>query len=141
MKYIASIAALLAAGFISSGNAMAQKHEVMATIPFEFVVNGHSLRAGHYTFTADPTKPTVVKIEDREAKVHAVAIVLSGPSELKSTNTLEFNRYGGKYFLREIRADGASMNCYLTASKQEKWAAQAQQASVGNSQHVIVALK
>src|SRR5579871_2193602 len=131
MKRIAAVSLILAAGFLTAGSAIAQERGVEANIPFAFNLNGRTLPAGHYTIASDSKTPEVLLIEDRQDSVHIMTMALPGADESKKDNTLVFHRYGNQYFLTTVRANGASMNCHIATSKQEKWAkAQKDEASL-----------
>ena len=142
MKNIAAVTLIVAAGFISAGSALAQTHRVAANIPFNFTLNGRSLPAGHYTIGTESNNPDVLRIEDRDDSVYIMTISMPQPSERQTDNTVLFHKYGNQYFLSSIRASGASMNCHLQTSKQEKRAkAQKQEASLRVNNDVMIALK
>jgi hypothetical protein len=142
MKRIAAISLILAAGFLTASSAMAQQQSVAANIPFAFSLNGRTLPAGHYTIASDSKNPEVLNIEDRKDSVHLMTIALPGADESKKDNTLVFHRYGNQYFLTAVKANGASMDCHLATSKQEKWAkAQTQEAALRIDSDVIIALE
>jgi hypothetical protein len=143
MKRIFAVALVLAAGFLTTGSAMAQQHNtVVANIPFTFSLNGRSLPAGHYTISTDFNTPNVLRIEDRKDSVHIMTMAMSGVDESQNNNTLVFHRYGNQHFLSAIRANGASLNCHLATSKQEKWAkAQTQEASLRVNDDILIALE
>jgi len=142
MKRIAAVSLILAAGFLTAGSALAQERGIEANIPFAFSLNGRTLPAGHYTIASDSKTPEVLMIEDRNDSVHIMTLTMPGADESKKDNTLVFHKYGNQYFLTTIKANGASMNCHLTTSKQEKWAkAQTQEAALRIDNDVIIALE
>ena len=143
MKRILALTLILAAGFLTAGSALAQqRNAVAADVPFSFVLNGRSLPAGHYTITADPNSPEVLRIDDRDDSVHIITMAMPASSERQTDNTVLFHKYGNQYFLSSIRVSGSSMNCHLTTSKQEKWAkAQTQEATLRVNDDVLIALK
>jgi len=142
MKRIAAISLILAAGFLTAGSALAQTNKTVANIPFAFNLNGRTLPAGHYTLSTEVNAPNVLMVEDRDDAVHILTIALPGSEESSKDNTLVFHKYGNQYFLTTIRANGASMNCHLATSKQEKWAkAQTQEATLRVNNDVLIALK
>jgi hypothetical protein len=144
MKRIAEVALFVAAGFLTAGSAMAQNHEVKANIPFSFNLNGQTLPAGHYTIKSDSGSPQLLRLDDRADSVYTVVMARPDADRSQQDNTIEFHRYGNQYFLSSVRSSGASMDCHLVASKQEKWAkAAATQpvASVRTNDDVLIALK
>jgi hypothetical protein len=142
MKRIAAISLILAAGFLTAGSALAQTNKTVANIPFAFNLNGRTLPAGHYTLSTEVNAPNVLMVEDRDDAVHILTIALPGSEESSKDNTLVFHKYGNQYFLTTIRANGASMNCHLATSKQEKWAkAQTQDASLRVNDNILIPLQ
>jgi hypothetical protein len=142
MKNISAVTLILAAGFLTAGNAMAQTNKVAVDIPFSFSLYGRTLPAGHYTIASDVNTPDVLRVDDQQDSVHIMALASPGADESKKDNTLVFHKYGNQYFLSTIRSNGASMNCHLIPSKQEKWAkAQTQEASLRVDNDVMIALQ
>jgi hypothetical protein len=141
MKRIAAIALLVAASFVTAGSAMAQDHAVMATIPFNFAVDGRLLPAGNYTLGPDDTSPRILWITNRETGVRILTVEMPNWSEQKQPNVLVFHKIGNQYFLSEIHSKASSMDVRLSTSKQEKRArAETQQAGLRFDDDVIVAL-
>ncbi len=143
MKRILALTLILAAGFLTTGSAMAQlQNAVAADIPFSFILNGRLMPAGHYIIKADSDTHEVLRIDDRDDSVHIVTMAMPAASERQADNTVLFHKYGNQYFLSSIRVSGSSMNCHLTTSKQEKWAkAQTQNAALRINDDVLIALK
>ena len=142
MKHFAAVTLILAAGFLTAGSALAQTNKTVANIPFAFNLNGRTLPAGHYTLSTEVNAPNVLMVEDRDDAVHILTIALPGSEESSKDNTLVFHKYGNQYFLTTIRANGASMNCHLATSKQEKWAkAQTQDASLRVNDNILIPLQ
>jgi hypothetical protein len=141
MKRIAAIALFIAASFLTAGSAMAQDHTVMATIPFNFTVDGHLLPAGHYTLGTQPSSPRILRITDWEKGVRILTVAMPNSSEQRQANVLVFHKYGNQYFLSEIRSEISSMDVRLSTSKLEKRArTEPQQAGLRSNDDVIVAL-
>jgi hypothetical protein len=141
MNRISAIALFVAASFVTAGSAMAQDHQVKASVPFNFTVNGDRLPAGTYTIGSDISSPHVITITERAKNVHLMAVALPDSDGPRITNKLVFHKYGNQYFLSEVRCDSASMNVHLSTSKQEKWAkAQTQEADLRVNNDVMVAL-
>jgi hypothetical protein len=141
MKRIAAIALFIAASFLTAGSAMAQDHTVMATIPFNFTVDGSLLPAGHYTLGSAATSPRILRITDWDKHVRILTVTMPNASEQRQSNVLVFHKIGNQYFLSEIRSEASSMDVRLTTSKLEKKArTETQQAGLRSSDDVIVAL-
>jgi hypothetical protein len=122
MKLTAVFALVLAATFISTGNASAQDHRVDATVPFNFTVGSQALPAGHYTIGSDVTNPQILNLTSREKKVNIQTVGRPDQSSTEHSNVLVFHKYGDQYFLSEIRSEGAGMNIHFAPAKAEKLA-------------------
>ena len=139
MNRPAAVALFVAAGFITAGNAMAQNHEVKATVPFNFTVGGEAMPAGTYTLASE-SNPRLLSIASREKHIRHTTTVMTDDYG-RIGNKLVFHRYGDQYFLRQIRTDGGAMNVDLPLSKQEKWAkAQRLEAANRINTDVMIAL-
>lgn len=111
MKYVASKVALFIAALFVTGGVWAQDHEVKATVPFAFTVNSTVFAPGAYAIKYDSTSPQVLRIDGWEGGSHSRVIALPNPSGSGRSNVLVFHRYGGLYFLSEIR-DTDAFQCY-----------------------------
>jgi hypothetical protein len=138
MKRTIVIAFALAA-LVTAGTAMAQEHAVKANVPFDFTVGNAHVPAGAYTIWSTGSA-NLIEIRNDSGKV---TIFGSGyTSDQKSeTGKLVFDKYGDRYFLREILCSTVALNMELPVSKAEK-NAQRQQASLQseNKDQVFVAL-
>ncbi|WP_433963917.1 hypothetical protein [Tunturiibacter gelidiferens] len=140
MKNLTAIALFVAAGIATAGSALAQDHKVTANVPFSFTVNGRTLPAGHYTLGSEVNTPRMLTISDREKGIAVMAITVPDYGA-SADNKLVFHRYGGQYFLSEVRTTNEATTCHLPTSKQEKWAkSQTQEASVPDNHEVLIAL-
>ena len=141
MKRIAAIALFVAATFITAGSALAQDHQVKATVPFNFTVNGSWLPAGNYTIGSGSIGTNVLSIADREKKVHILAMGLTDSNYRGNSSKLVFHKYGDQYFLSEICYANSSTKVDFPTSKAEKRArTQAQEAALRVNNDVMVAL-
>jgi hypothetical protein len=117
-----------------------------ADIPFEFVVSGKTLAAGHYQLYAANTGGDVVTIRGAGQSAMSLTIGLMR-RRASDEGKLVFHRYGNRYFLREIWNAGDNTGRQLPKSREEK-AIQRELASVrsktessqGNYQRIEVAL-
>ncbi len=139
MKQITALALFSIAGFVSIGQAMAQDHAVQATIPFEFRAGNKMLPAGTYTIATVTDNMIVITNHDQPA---VVTVVLRDGRESRKQE-LVFHKYGDKYgdryFLREILCQSAGMNLELPSSGVEKATRQQQAFMQGMSQVLIAA--
>ena len=135
MKQITALALFSIAGFVSIGQAMAQDHAVQATIPFEFRAGNKVLPAGTYTIATGTDNLIVITKHNQPA----VVTVASRDGRESRKQELVFDKYGDRYFLREILCQSAGMNLELPPSKVEKATRQQQAFMQGMSQVLIAA--
>ena len=135
MKQITALALFSIAGFVSIGQAMAQDHAVQATIPFEFRAGNKVLPAGTYTIATGTDNLIVITNDDQPA---VVTVALRDGRDSRKQE-LVFDKYGDRYFLREILCQSAGMNLELPPSKVEKATRQQQAFMQGMSQVLIAA--
>lgn len=117
--------ALSAVAGVVSAQAQTAQHPVVVNVPFEFVVGGKTLPAGEY----------VIRRAARESdKALLVTSAGGGGSELAMTYAVEadgsrrqtarasvdFHRYGDKYFLFQVWTSGATAGRALPRSRQER---------------------
>ncbi len=135
MKQITALALFSIAGFVSIGQAMAQDHAVQATIPFEFRAGNKVLPAGTYTIATGTDNLIVITNHDQPA---VVTVALRDGRDSRKQE-LVFDKYGDRYFLREILCQSAGMNLELPPSRVEKATRQQQAFMQGMSQVLIAA--
>jgi hypothetical protein len=135
MKQITALALFSIAGFVSIGQAMAQDHAVQATIPFEFRAGNKVLPAGTYTIATGTDNLIVITNHDQPA---VVTVALRDGRDSRKQE-LVFDKYGDRYFLREILCRSAGMSLELPPSKVEKATRQQQAFMQGMSQVLIAA--
>ena len=114
-----------------------------ADIPFEFVVGNKTLAAGRYQLSAASAGSEVMKIRGNEQSAMTLTTGLEHGARSEQ-GKLVFNRYGNRYFLREIWNAGDNTGRRLPKSKEEK-AIQRELASVrskteSNFERIQVAL-
>ena len=91
--------------------------ELVANIPFEFVIGNRAFPAGEYTFTYRFTNVIQIQSRDRGESM----FVLTGPVKPKKTrNELRFNRYGDKYFLSRLWTEGDDVGRAVRMSSSER---------------------
>lgn len=140
-RTIATLALFVASTFITAG-VMAQDHQVKATVPFNFTVNGTAMPAGNYTIGTDSDSPSVLRIRDRQQNASVMTIGMTDPISTDNDRKLVFHRYGNQYFLSEVRCSDASLDLHLPTSKAEKQAKkQIEEAGVRVNNDVLIALK
>jgi hypothetical protein len=122
MKRIAAIALLAIATLTTAGRANAQSDVLTFNVPFNFTVDRTFLPAGSYAFSFDSTVLDMLIIHDRTDSVRARAYVQRGSIGPGEPRTLIFHRYGGQYFLSEVRFGSDSNGVFLPATKLERQA-------------------
>lgn len=113
---LAGIAALLAAPAVYSQLNPA----LLAEIPFTFEANNQTLPAGQYMVKAGPV-PSVIELHcyDCRARIF-VATNAVRSSDVIGEGKLVFQRYGNRYFLRQIWAVGTDTGREVPMSKAER---------------------
>ena len=141
MKRITAIAIAALASLVTAGSAVAQGHAVKATVPFDFAVGDSHLPAGTYTISASETGTSTSLVIRSEAGNTTILAAASADGKQSQNARLVFDKYGDRYFMREILSPNAEMNLNLPVSKTEK-RIQRQEASVQdtNKDQVFVAL-
>ena len=93
---------------------------VVANVPFEFVVGDKTLPSGNYTIQAlNASSGVVIRSKDTQNST----VRLTNPIEPKRNNTqarLIFHRYGQRYFLSEVWSGGDNVGRRLLRSQQER---------------------
>ena len=96
--------AVVALGLFA-GSAQAQE-EVIAKVPFAFVVQGHSLPAGKYVVSRVSEDPSALVMRGEDANRKAIAIFLTMPADghdpAGDKPALTFSRYENGYRLSTV---------------------------------------
>jgi len=120
----------------AAARAVAQTPAVEATVPFEFTVGGKLLPADAYTITA--SKTGVITIRNADNRFWAETTASKSNQQSGGGSELVFDKYGDKYFLREVLAPNvAGLNVDLPKSKLEK-TVQVQEAKYGGEPEVVL---
>lgn len=140
MKNLTVTTLFLAATLIPAVAASAQDHVAQANVPFSFTVGASTVPAGTYRISSDVNSPSIINLSNREKNVHLLTMALPEDPSRRETNVLVFHRYGGQYFLSDIRSAG-SMNIHFPTSSAEKRAkARLQEAGLFANDPVLIAL-
>ena len=95
-------------------------HRMIATVPFDFVVSNRHLAAGTYTVTTNLNQGTVlIRGEDNGSAQFTITIATQA-RKTQEHEKLVFNRYGERYFLRQVWQSGMDRGRELPASKAEQ---------------------
>jgi len=116
MKNITAIAVFTLAGLLAAGNALAQQHEVRASVPFSFTAGGKMLPSGNYTISA--IRDNVIVIKNREQRAVVLTQSQGTVEQSKSGSVLVFERHGDLFSLRKILCAPRGINVSLPA---EHW--------------------
>src|SRR5262245_40772780 len=81
---------------------------IRASIPFDFIVRGKTMPAGHYEITRINDEPIGLLIRSvnhkRDKAMFETEPVYMG--KMPGKNVLVFNRYGDTYYLKEVETAG-----------------------------------
>jgi hypothetical protein len=113
---IALYAALLLAA--SASIAQTRQGDVVANIPFPFVVAHQTLPAGHYIVS--PANAVALGIHDANNRGTFVPTESTQRSANDNSCKLVFHRYGDTYFLSEVWVAGNSNGRTLFRSRAER---------------------
>jgi hypothetical protein len=120
MQRILAIALVLVSTLFVAGTSSAQEHRVKATVPFSFTVGDFTLPAGTYTIGSSANSPDVLVLRNLEKNIKIVTTGRSNQSNPQNIDALVFHTCGNKYFLSQIRSEGASINIDFSATRAEK---------------------
>ena len=118
MKRLTLVALGVLASACTAGSLQAQSREVRANIPFDFAVGSKQLPAGHYRFYTESNDTLVIQGDAPGAS--ALSRVYGADDSGRGSSRLIFDRFGDRYFLREIQATSIAINAEIPASKLEK---------------------
>ncbi|MBI4875055.1 MAG: hypothetical protein HY822_10530 [Acidobacteria bacterium] len=110
-----ALAALMSAS-AWAGDAVA----IRASVPFDFMAGNQRVPAGEYVFAQDWFRRQL-QIGSTDAKV-TLSIVFNAGSYNRTgfASALVFDRYGDRYFLREVLAGENAVGARLPKSRAEK---------------------
>lgn len=98
-----------------------RRGDVIANVPFPFMVSGHALPPGKYIVA--PIGETNLRIYGNKQSVIFQTHSASGNAP-EGTGKVVFHRYGGAYFLSEVWVPATSTGRQLFTSQAEKELAQ-----------------
>jgi hypothetical protein len=125
------------AALLLAASAIAQtKGDVVAVIPFPFVVAGHTLLAGRYIVS--PVNENTLRIHESMGPGMLVSTNATRRSESDNSSKLVFHRYEGTYFLSQVWITGNDRGREVPRSRAEREMA-AKTMQKGNT--VVVAVR
>lgn len=140
MKGLSAVALYLAMTSLTALCAPAQDRAVRATVPFNFTVGNQTLPAGTYDLSSPSGSPVLIHISSFEKKVHLMTLGRPDQDPRNHSNVLVFHKYGGEYFLSDIRSENSSLNVHFPTSKAERRAlTQREEAGLFPNDPVLVA--
>lgn len=110
--------ALYAALLLAASACIAQtRGDVVATIPFPFVVAGHTLPAGRYIVS--PMSQNTVRLH--ESTGPGMLVLMNAAQRPRSDNSskLVFHRYESTYFLSQVWITGSNQGREVSPSNAE----------------------
>lgn len=123
-KYVGAKANLMIVTLLLSASmcfGQSRRGDVIANVPFPFMVSGHALPPGKYIVT--PIGETNLRIYGDKQSVVFQTHNTSGKSP-EGIGKVVFHRYGGAYFLSEVWVPATSTGRQLFTSQAEKELAQ-----------------
>ena len=96
-------------------------HNVVADVPFDFVVGNQTMPAGEYLFSRDSAPDTALLIRNGDARMSAFLITsVIQPRTDETKARLIFHRYGERYFLVEAWSKANEAGRQIAMSRQER---------------------
>ncbi|HXN21425.1 MAG TPA: hypothetical protein VOA41_01625 [Candidatus Dormibacteraeota bacterium] len=112
------IASLLMLSMIAAAQVV-QAQNLVANIPFEFVMNEARLPAGEY-YVVHQGYNGAVRLINREDGASAIVLTMPTRATRRTESKLIFNRYGNNYFLSKIWSSESATGSQLPKSPREK---------------------
>jgi hypothetical protein len=111
--------AFYAALLLAASTCIAQtKGDLVAVIPFPFVVAGHMLPAGRYIVS--PVNENTLRIHESMGPGRLVPTNAAQRSESDNSSKLVFHRYLGTYFLSQVWTTGNDRGREVFRSRAER---------------------
>ncbi len=107
---------------LAAGSAFAQTIHVRANIPFNFIVDKGTLPTGEYELrTLNDGDARILVLYDPDGRPKMMISSQSVESLKASASTkLVFNRYGDRYFLKQVWVEGQNAGRQLPKSPREQ---------------------
>lgn len=120
---IVSLFALLFTLATVGASAQTAQQRVVVNVPFEFAVGQKTFPAGEYDIkrvTHNSEKTLLIRSTDGRKSEMIITHTAEAETAQAQQTQVSFHRYGDKYFLFQIRTQGASLVRELPASRQER---------------------
>ena len=137
MKKVIGYLSMAALAIVLAAPVSAQTITLKASVPFDFVVGGHTMPAGDYVVSTG-VNPGVLLVRSESSgapPTFIAANAASGPLD-RDGSSLTFNRYGGDYYLAGIWDGSAATGRSIPMSRNEQ--EKAKSASIGKPEVVMV---
>jgi hypothetical protein len=132
MKRITAFALFAATGILGVGSALAQDHQVRATVPFNFTVANKQLPSGTYTIFR--VHNDLIAVQSQDGTNLVLSTAYSDSNQLANRAKLVFDRLGDQYFLHEVVGGPGVVSLNLPLTKSEKRARNQQTLALNQSQ-------
>jgi hypothetical protein len=115
------MAAAMSLTVLASTRVANAQDQLVVTIPFDFAAGSANLPAGDYSVKATSANHTIVLLNRDNPSVSMILIAHDATAKGPQTQSkLVFNRYGDRYFLRQVWVEGNSTGKELPKSGREK---------------------
>ena len=120
MKQSKWIVAMMLVAFSSLAVAQIGSTQIVTQVPFDFMVAGKIVPAGHYTLQAGTMDGKTLSIRNSDAKVNLFSSSRESESAAPAASySLLFKHYGDSYFLSGVKLQGSRYVYCLPVSKAE----------------------
>ena len=104
-----------------ASNAQSANTQVVADIPFQFIVGDQAMPSGRYAVKTTTSQRKALLIQSTDAKCSALRLTNSIESAKDNERAkLVFHRYGERYFLAEVWGSDSNTGRKLMKSRQER---------------------
>jgi hypothetical protein len=134
------ILSFFALALVLAAPAVQAQSRVAANVPFAFVLNDHSLNAGHYEVVSRSEQLALLR-NTQSGEGHFLIKSQYVESRYGKGAMLVFNRYGNVYFLSQIWDGQSDTGIQLAQTMREKELQLADSRSSSGPEVVIIAMK
>jgi len=137
MKKVLGCLSMAALAFVLAAPVSAQTITLKASVPFDFVVGGHTLPAGDYLVSqGNGERFLTVRNVSSDATPTVVTLSVPGSTAAAGEAFLTFHRYGSDYFLAQIWDGYTGQGRSIWMSRNEK--ERANRAAISKPEVVMV---
>ncbi len=137
MKKLLGCLSMAAVAILLAAPVSAQNLSLKVSVPFDFVVGGHTLPAGDY-LVSQVGAAGFLSVRDISSGATPVVMTATvpGDSTVPGEASLTFHRYGSDYFLAQVSDGYMSQSCSVQMTRGEK--ERANRASLNKPEVVMV---